>query len=189
MRRRPHPDLLLSLAAVTAVAILMGLGHLLEPPLTRLADAQEGNRIAVEARVVDARGRWAMLSDGHERLGAFVPTHVSIAKGDIVRGEGVVSRANDGLVLSLDKLRVVVPVASVIRSPADLANAPLEFDGGLVVVAGYVREGMLVGGGARVALRGEGAPKEGDLLVTGTFRYHATDATYVIWVASWTPRS
>lgn len=189
--RRPHPDLVLSLAALAAVLFLLALGALLEPPLTPLGDAQEGRRIAVEARIVQAGGsRLVTLSDGHHHLRAFLPHNADApARGDRVRGEGVVSRLDDGLVLSLDALVVTSPVASVLRSPADLAAQPAEFDGARVVVAGYVRADALVGGGARVAMRGDDAPREGDLLVTGTFRYHESDASYVLWVESWTPRS
>jgi hypothetical protein len=190
VRRRPSPDLLLALLACAAVLALLGLAQLLEPPLTPLADAKEGARIAVDARIVETRGgRWAMLSDGHARLGAFLPRGALIEAGDMVRAEGVVGRVDDGLALSIDALEVTLANARTLRSPADLAAAPREFDGARVSVAGHVREGMLVGGGARVAMRGDEAPTEGDLIVTGTFRYHETDASYVIWVEAWTPRS
>jgi hypothetical protein len=176
--------------ALGAVLFLIGLANILEPPLTPLGDAQEGARIAIEARIVEVRGRLVTLSDGHHHLDAFLPrTAADVARGDRVRGEGVVSQRDDGLVLSLDILKITLPVASVILSPADLAAEPDEFDGARVVVAGYVRERALVGGGARVAMRGDATPTEGDLVVTGVFRYHETDASYVLWVGSWTLRS
>jgi len=186
--RRPHPDLLLSLLALGAVGALTLLAHALEPPLVALADVKEGSRVAVEARILDLRGRWTMLSDGAHRLPAFLPREASAERGDLVRGAGVVARNDDGLVLSLDEMEVTLPTARVIREPAELAAAPHEFDRARVVVEGDVRAPYLVGGGARVRLAGDGAPIEGAVIVTGVFRYHEVDATYVIGVESWTSR-
>lgn len=186
--RRPHPDVLLSLLALGAVGALTLLAHALEPPLVRLGDVQEGARVAVDARILDARGRWTMLSDATHRIGAFLPRGALVERGDMVRAEGVVGRNDDGLVLSLDEIVVTLPTARVVREPAELAAAPSEFDGARVVVAGEMRAPYLVGGGARVRLAGEEAPTEGAVVVTGTFRYREADASYVVWVASWTWR-
>lgn len=186
--RRPHPDLLLSLLALAAVGTLSLLAHTLEPPLVALGDVAEGARVAVEARILDTRGRWTMLSDGTHRLAAFLPRSANVERGDTIRGEGVVSRNDDGLVLSLDELVVTLPAARLIREPAELAAAPWEFDRARVVVAGEVRAPHLVGGGARVRLAGDAAPTEGDVIVTGMFRYHEADASFVVWVESWTSR-
>jgi len=191
--RRPHPDLALALAALLAVVLLLGLAELLTPTRVAFADAKEGERVEVEARVLDVtegkRARRLVLTDGAHRMPAFAPREPAIERGDVVRGVGIVARDEAGLLLSLESLHVVQPTARVVRQPADLAARPHEFDGARVVVEGEVRAGALAGGGARVALAGEGAPTEGAVVVTGTFRYHALHARYVVWVESWTWRS
>ena len=191
--RRLHPDVVLAAAAIAAVALLLGLAQLLDPPLVAFADAKEGERVEVEARILDlfdgARVRRLVLTDGAHRMPAFAPREPPLERGDVVRAIGVVSRGDDGLLLSLEKVQVVVPTARVVRQPADLAARPAEFDGARVVVEGEVRSGALVGGGARVRLAGDAAPKEGAVIVTGAFRYHEVDASYVVWVESWTWRS
>ncbi|HUR67709.1 MAG TPA: hypothetical protein VM370_00555 [Candidatus Thermoplasmatota archaeon] len=189
MRRRPHPDLVLALAAILAVCLLLGLAHLLDPPLVPFADVKEGSRVAVEARVLELRGRYGVLSDGAHRMPAFLPLRAPpVERGDMVRGEGIVSRGDTGLLLSLDTLVVTQPTAALVRSPADLAAAPDEFEGARVVVAGYVQRDALVGGGARVLMGGD-APSDGYVLVTAVFRYHEPDASFRLWVESWTPSS
>lgn len=191
--RHAHPDVVLTLGALGAVLLLLALSHALHPPRVSLAEAaaREGARVEVEARVLDlregARARWLSLTDGAHRMPAFAPRAPAIERGDVVRAAGIVSRLDDGLTLSLDTIEVVVPTARVVRDPAELAAAPEAFDGAQVVVAGEVRGGAIVGDGARIALTGD-APRAGDVIVTGTFYYHETDASYVIQVESWTPR-
>lgn len=191
--RRPHPDVTLTLLALAAVALLFGLGQLLTPPRVAFADAQEGARVEVEARVLDIddgrRARRLTLTDGAHRMPAFAPLEPPLTRGDVVRAVGLVAREESGLVLSLDEVEVVVATARVIRQPGELAQRPDEFDGARVVVEGDVRSGALVGGGARVRLAGDALPKEGAVVVAGTFRYHERDASYVVWVESWTLRS
>lgn len=190
-----HPDLALALAALTAVALLTGLAHALAPPRVTLeqAAAREGARVEVEARVLDvadaARVRRLVLTDGAHRMPAFAPRAPPLGPGDIVRAAGIVARGDDGLLLSLDTVELLTPAARDVRSPAEIAAHPAAFDGARVVLAGTVQRGALAGEGARIALRGDDAPRAGDVIVTGTFRYHENDASYVVWVESWTPRS
>lgn len=191
--RRIHPDVALGLAALAAVALLSGLADWMAPPRVLFAEAQEGARVEVEARVLDLfdgpRARRLTLSDGAHRMPAFAPREPSVERGDVVRAVGIVARDEDGLLLSLESLEVVHATARIVRQPADLAARPEEFVGARVVVEGEVRAGALVGGGARVTLLGDAAPKEGAVVVTGAFRYHEVDARYVVWVESWTWRS
>ena len=191
--RRAHPDVVLSLVALAAVGALLGLAELLTPPRVSFAEAEEGARVEVLARVLDLhdgpRARRLMLTDGAHRMPAFAPHEPPLERGDVVRAVGIVSRDERGLLLSLEEVEVAMPTARVVRQPADLAARPHEFDGARVVVEGEVRAGMLVGGGARVRLAGDGAPPEGDVVVTGAFRYRESDASYVVWVESWTWRS
>lgn len=191
--RRAHPDVVLTVVALAAVASLFGLAHLLTPPRVMFAEAQEGARVEVEARVLDLfdgpRARRLTLTDGAHRMPAFAPHEPPLERGDVVRAVGIVSRDEKGLLLSLESVEVVLATARVVRQPAELAARPAEFDGARVVVEGEVRSGALVGGGARVRLAGDAAPREGAVVVTGAFGYHETDASYVVWVESWTWRS
>lgn len=188
--RRVRPDLVLALASFAAILLLAGLARWMEPPVVALADAQEGARVTVEARVLSVRSteraQLLVVSDGEHRMPAFAPRSPAVARGDEVRATGVVSRMDDGLALSAESLVVTRPTASVERLPAELAHEPRAFEGARVVVRGEARDGMLVGGGARVALRGEALPREGAAVVTGTFAYRELDASYVVWVESWT---
>lgn len=188
-------DALLAALAIGGILLLTILSHALEPPRVSLREAteREGARVAVEARVLDIRegdrARWVELSDGAHRLGGFAPLAPAVESGDVVRAEGVVSRDERQFVLSIDSWEVLVPAARIVREPAELATDPWSFEGARVVVAGEARAGMLVGGGARVGLRGEDVPREGAVVVTGTFAYREADASFVVWVESWTPRS
>lgn len=195
MRRRvPHPDALLLFFSLLGVSGLLLLAHLLEPPLVSLAEAaeREGERVGVEARVLQAHGRRLVLSDGHHRLGAWAPAGAEPpARGDLVRAEGIVTRLDDGPGLSLDALRVLEPAASRPLSPAELGAAPGSWDGARVLVLGEVRGEALVGEGARVRLRGEPLPArgeqgEGDWLARGVFHYRPEEAAFVLRVESWT---
>lgn len=193
--RRVSTDLVLVVLALAAVALLATLAHALEPPRVTLGGAagREGARVEVEARVLDVRetnrARWLELTDGAHRLEAFAPPAPHVERGDTVRAQGVVSRGERAMVLSIDALEVVLATARVVRSPAELAATPWAFDGARVVVEGEVRAGMLVGDGARVGLRGDDVPGAGAVVVSGDFRYREADASFVVWVESWTPRS
>lgn len=188
-------DALLAALAIGGILLLTALAHALEPPRVSLLEAtqREGQRVAVEARVLDLRqgdrARWVELTDGAHRLGAFAPLAPALERGDVVRAEGVVARDGRDYLLSIDALAVLVPSERVVRSPAELAASPWAFDGARVVVVGEARAGALVGEGARVGLRGDDAPREGAVVVTGTFAYREADASFVVWVESWTPRS
>lgn len=159
-----------------------------------LAEAaeREGERVGVEARVLQAHGRRLVLGDGHHRLGAWAPTGTEPpARGDLVRAEGIVTRLDDGPGLSLDALRVVEPAASRPLTPAELGAGPEAYDGARVLVRGEVRGDALVAEGGRVRLRGEppparGAEGEGDWLARGVFHYRPEEAAYVLRVESWT---
>lgn len=193
--RRLSTDLVLAALALAAVILLTILAHGAEPPRVTLAGAaaREGARVEVEARVLDVReggrARWMELTDGAHLLEAFAPPAPRVERGDLVRAQGIVSRGERAMVLSIDTLQVTLATARVVRSPAELAASPWAFDGARVVVEGEARAGMLVGGGARVGLRGEDLPREGAVVVTGVFRYRENDASFVVWVESWTPRS
>lgn len=191
--RRVHPDVALTVVAVLAILFLFNLSELLTPPRVTFAEAEEGARVEVRARVLDlydgTRARRLTLSDGANRMPAFAPHEPPLERGDLVRAIGIVSRDERGLLLSLEEVEVVTATARVTRQPAELAAKPEEFDGARVVVEGEVRAGAIVGGGARVKLAGDGAPEEGAVIVTGAFRYHEADASYVVWVESWTWRS
>lgn len=188
--RRPHPDVALALTALLAVGALHVLADALTPPRVTFAEAKEGARVEVLARVLDffegTRARRLTLSDGAHRMPAFAPHEPSIERGDVVRGVGIVSRDESGLLLSLEEVEVVHATARLVRQPADLAARPAEFDGARVIVEGEARAGFLAGGGARVKLLGDDIPKEGYVVVTGAFRYHETDASFGVWVESWT---
>ena len=196
MRRRgPPTDALLAALALGSVLALTLLAHVLEPPLVSLAEAakREGARVAVEARVLDARpgprARWMELSDGAHRLGAFGPLVPEVGRGDTISGAGVVSRDGRSFLLSLDELSVVQRADVAVRRPDDLAASPSAFDGARVVVRGEVRGGALVGDAARIAMRGDDVPTAGFAVVTGSFRYHEPSAAYVLWVETWSPPS
>lgn len=190
---RAHPDVVLSALAVAAVLLLVGLAQLATPPRVAFAQAQEGARVEVLARVLDLddgpRARRLTLSDGAHRMPAFAPREPPLERGDVVRAVGIVSRDERGLLLSLEEVEVVHATARLARQPAELAARPAEFDGARVVVEGEVVKGALVGGGARVTLAGDALPREGWVVVTGAFRYRASDASYVVWVESWTSGS
>jgi hypothetical protein len=186
---RPHPDVAVTATALVGVAALHVASLLLAPPVVSLADApfRAGARIAVEALVLDVahgpRGRSLTLAQEGQRLLALAPPGDGPARGDLVRAVGV----SDGDKLSADELTVLAPAATRAIDPADLARAPRDFEGARVLVRGEVRNAALAGGGARVALAGEPPPDPGGVwLATGTFRYHAADASYQLAVESWT---
>lgn len=159
-------------------------------PLGEVPD-HEGRRVAVEARVLEVRGAFLVLSDGAHRLSAFAPRDHVPARGDLVRAEGLVTRLADGPGLSLDALVVVEPAATRALSPSDLSERPEAFDGARVLLRGEIRDGALVGGGARVRLRGEPVPdahraSAADWLAQGVFHYRPEETAYVLRVESWT---
>lgn len=188
--RRLHPDAAVALLALAGVSALLLLAHALEPPRVALAEVpdREGARVQVEARVLQVEGRRLVLADATHRIGAFAPAHgPAPARGDLVRAEGIVARLDDGPGLSLDALVVVEPAAARPLLPSDLAARPESHDGARVLVLGEVRGDALVGGDARVRLRGEPPPsQEGDWLARGTFHYREEEAAYVLRVESWT---
>lgn len=190
---RAHPDVVLTLVALGAVLSLSGLAQVLAPPRVTFAQADEGARVEVEARVLDLddgpRARRLVLSDGTNRMPAFAPREPDLERGDVVRAIGIVSRDQNGLLLSVEELEVVLATARLTRQPAELTVRPTELDGARVVVEGEVVKDAIVGGGARIGLAGDAAPTDGYVIVTGTFRYRETDARYVIWVESWTSPS
>lgn len=195
VRPRLGPDASLILLAVLAVALLHVAKLLLAPPLVALAEApaREGERVAVEARVVRAahgeRGRFLMLADDAARLPALAGAGEGPAPGDVVRVVGVVSRFDDGLGISVERIDVLVPAATRPLSPATLARSPEAYEGARVLVRGELRGGALLGGGARVALGGEPAPRDADdalWLAAGTFYYRTESAAYVLSVDAWT---
>ena len=190
MRARLHPDAAVLLLALAGVSALLLLAHLSEPPRVPLSEvpAREGERVQVEARVLRVQGRHLLLADATHRLGAFAPPHGDLpARGDLVRAEGVATRLEDGPGLSLDRLVVVEPAASRPLLPSDLSADPRAHDGARVLVLGEVRGDALVGGGARVRLRGEPPPeKAGDWLAEGVFHWRAEETAYVLRVESWT---
>lgn len=187
---RAHPDVVLAVVALGAVLILSGLAQVLTPPRVTFAQADEGSRVEVHARVLDLhdgpRARRLVLSDGAHRMPAFAPREPDLERGDVVRAIGIVSRDETGLLLSIEELEVLHATARLTRQPAELAARPSELDGARVVVEGEVVKGAIVGGGARIGLAGDHAPTEGHVIVAGTFRYRESDASYVIWVESWT---
>lgn len=191
--RRAHPDVVLSSIAIGAVLLLFGLAEVVAPARVTFAEAREGARVEVQARVLDLhegpRTRFLTLSDGAHRMPAFAPPDPPLERGDLVRAVGLVSRDERGLILSLESVEVTVATARLTRQPSELAARPAEFDGARVVVEGEAVKGAIVGGGARIRLAGEGAPREGYVIVTGAFRYHEADASYVVWVESWTAPS
>ena len=190
MRLRLPPDASIALLALAGVCALLLLAHLSEPPRVALSEvpAREGERVQVEARVLQVRGRHLLLADATHRLGAFAPVgQEPPARGDLVRAEGVATRLDDGPGLSLDALLVVEPAASRPLLPSDLSTRPEAHDGARVLLVGEVRGDALVGGGARVRLRGEPVPqKDGDWLAEGVFHYRAEETAYVLRVETWT---
>lgn len=190
VRPRLHPDAAVALLALAGVSSLLLLAHVLEPPRVPLSEVpdREGQRVQVEARVLRVSGAYLLLADATHRLGAFAPPDDPLpARGDLVRAEGIATRLDDGPGLSLDTLEVVEPAATRPVLPSDLAAAPQAHDGARVLVAGEVRGDALVGGGARVRLRGEPVPsKEGDWLAAGVFHYRPEEAAYVLRVETWT---
>lgn len=189
MRRRR----LLPLDVAVVVASLLGVGALhllsaaLEPPLVLLADApkHEGERVAFEARVLRATpGGLVILAQDGARVNAF--SKARVGAGDQVRAVGVLN----GGALSVESIVVLQKAAIRPIEPADLAASPRDFEGARVLVRGEARDGALVGGGARVRVMGEPAPVgAGSWLVSGTFRYHEKDASFVLVAESWTRSS
>lgn len=189
--------MLVLLAALAGVTLLHVVGALAHPPLVPVEDVpdHEGARVAVEALVLDvrhgARGRYVVLADASARVPALAGPGDGPAPGDLVRAVGVVTRLDDGPGLSAESIDVLVPAASRPLSPADVARDPQRHEGARVLVHGVVRDGMLVGGGARLQLAGEPFPthaREGDEAwsAAGTLRYHARTAAYVLAVDAWT---
>lgn len=189
--RRLHPDHAVALLSLLGVLLLLAWSRAAEPPLVTLgeAPAREGARVAVEARVVEVRGPLLTLADEGHRIRAFAPPGPPPARGDLGRGEGLVTRLDDGPGRSLDALGVLERAASRALQPSELAARPHAYDGARVLVAGEVRDDALVGGGARVRLRGEPAPSdEGEWLAEGVFHYRMEEAAFVLRVETWTPR-
>jgi len=193
VRRRLPSDLALVLVSLAAIGALFLLAHALRPPLVGLAalPLHEGERVSVEARVVQAsesaHGRRLVVADDAARVTALLGPGVAPAPGERVHLEGVVARFADGLGLSADALQVLAPSPAL--GVADLARHPQGFDGARVLVRGEPREGALVGGGARVALAGVPAPREGVWLADGDFAYDAPHAAFVLRVRAWSPSS
>lgn len=184
-------DAALVLLALIGVAALSLVAHLTEPDLAPLAAAREGARIAVEARVLaaheGARATFVTLHDGAHRMDAFAPRSARLLPGDWVRAVGVVSRDDGALVLSIDRAVVLARAPGAPLSPGTLARDPEAWDGARVALVGELRAGALVGGDARVRVDGERAPEpRGAWVATGTFRYDASEAAYVLRVESWT---
>lgn len=186
-------DLALAAAALLGVGALHALAAWTEPDLVTLREAasREGARVAIEGRVLravdGARARFLTLADDEARMDAFAPLSPPLSAGDTVRLVGIVTRLESGLGLSADELEVVAPYAARLLSPADLARRPEAYEGARVAVVGDLREGALAGDGARIDARGEEPPaRTGRFVATGAFRYHESDARYVLWVETWT---
>lgn len=190
-RRRLHPDLAVVLLALVGVAALHVAANLTAPPLVALAEvpARAGARVAVEARVLDVthgqRGRAITLAQDGARLLALAAEAAGPARGDVVRIVGV----SDGVQLSGEEVTVLTPSATRPLDPSDVTRSPADYDGARILVRGTLQQGMLSGSGARISLAGDPAPASGTWLATGTFRYHANDASYKLTVDTWTRAS
>lgn len=199
-RRHPAsyqpPDAAIIVAAVVGVGALHLLALWLTPPLVDLAEvpAREGARVAVEARVLRVvhgdNGRALTLAQDGTRVTALAGPGDGPARGDVVRAVGVATRLSDGVGLSLERVDVVLAAGARPLLPSDLARSPEDHDGARVAVRGELRDDALVGGGARVRVTGEAPPaKSGVFVAAGDFLYRATDASFVLRVATWTPVS
>lgn len=191
-RRRLKPDVLVVAAAVLGVAALHVAAAWTSPPLVPLADApsHEGERVAVEARILDARhgerGTFLLLAADGRRLDALGGPLLAGEPGDEVRLTGIPMRTERGWVLSVDGVTLLAPAASRALTPGDLARAPLDHAGARVAVRGDAKEGILEGDGARLRVTGAPPPRSGWLVATGTFDYDASRAAYALRVESWT---
>lgn len=160
------------------------------------APAHEGARVLVEARVLEvahgARGRFLVLADATHRLSALAGPGDGPAPGDVVRAVGIVQRVDRAWGLSVERLEVVERAAERPVSPADLAREPDAFVGARVLVRGELRDGALVGEGARLRVVGEEPPADADAdmggawLAAGTLEYRAREAAYALRVDAWT---
>lgn len=185
-------DATLTGLALVGIAALAAFAAWSEPDVVPFVEAasHEGARVAIEGRILalheGARARHLTLSDGSARMSAFAPLSPALSLGDVVRLIGVVSRLDDGIGLSAERVELVQTTASILLTPADLAARPLAYEGARVTVVGDVRDGGIAGGGARVAIAGEPAPHEGRWIATGTLRYAEPSARYVLRVETWT---
>lgn len=191
-----HPDAAVVLVALVGVAALSIAADALEPPTISAGEAphHEGARVALVARVLEAhhgeRGRFLVLADPHHRLTALAGPGDGPAVGDLVRVVGIVQRMERAWGLSLDRVETLEMAASRALSPGELARAPHAWEGARVLARGELRDGMLVGGDARVRVTGEPPPREdGAWLAAGTFHYREREAAFVLRVDTWTPAS
>ncbi|MHB8605740.1 MAG: hypothetical protein ACYDCK_10850 [Thermoplasmatota archaeon] len=204
--RPARADLVVCATACVGLALLAGLGAALAPRDVALADAaaHEGERVAVEGRVVAlARGAGpATIADATGRLAVFAPparstsSRVALALGDETRAIGVVSNGLNGLALAAERLDVLVPAPGRTLTPRDLALDPTRYAGTPVSVRGTLAR---TGGewrladadapGASVAV----APVAGaDALAadergvaTGTFAFDASSLEYALALSAW----
>lgn len=186
-------DATLAALSLLGILALVALAAWTEPDVVSFREAarQEGARVAIEGRILalhdGARARHLTLTDGDARLSAFGPLSPALSTGDTVRLVGVVSRLDDGLGVSAERIELVLAHGARLLAPADLAARPLAYEGARVAVVGELREDGLAGGGARVGLAGEPAPaNEGRWIASGVFRYHESQARYVVQVEAWT---
>ncbi len=192
---RLRTDAALLFASLVAILLLALLRVVLAPPLLPVEDVaeHEGERVSVLARVLDARhgarGRFLMLADETARVPALAGRGDGPFAGDFVRVVGVVTRFDDGPGISVESIEVVENAASRPLAPSEIARAPESFEGARVLLVGELRDGALVGGGARIAVAGHDAPaRDGWWLAAGVVRYHESRVAYSLVVDTWTPR-
>ena len=194
--RRFSTDLTLAVLALIGVAALHLAALVSAPPLISLADAaaHEGDRIQVEARVLDvlptrggAAARLTLVADGWRLTAWGDRAAAGRDAGDHVRAAGVLSRDDAGAwALDIEQLEVVAAAATRAHTSDDVARDPAGYDGARLLVVGEVRGHDLVGIDARLPWRGPAPPDPtGVWAATGTFRYDARHFSYQFNVEAW----
>jgi hypothetical protein len=188
----------------SALLLVGGLGWSLAsspPPVSSLAEAGrwEGQSVTLEGWASDVRqdpeGVRLVLVDGADAVPVRVSSALAetIATGDRIQASGRLARWQGSLRLEVEDasgVQLVAGAAAVLPTLAEVAAAPADWQGRLLLVRGLVADGRLSDGPWSVALGDGPWPEAGPVRGRGLLRWdaaclcHRLDAREV-W--PWTP--
>lgn len=202
MRARSLPPGAAVLAvSLVGLALLSAILLFTAPPTVTLGElgANEGARVAIEARVLRGGETVMTLADETGRAVAFPPAGArAVSPGDEVRVVGIVTRGAGTLLLSLESLEVISRAPDPVLEVGDLARGIARYTGTPVAVTGALsrpaREGWRVTDpreGASLRVEIERVPEAWtsglDVRLDGRVSLDSRRLDYAISVTSWTP--